>query len=84
MVALRTFERFGYAQALEGVSEEVFFNHSQALAAAGRTETAAAFLQRAFDEMMRKHALIPESSPFRQSYLESIYLHRQIEVAHTA
>lgn len=84
MVALTTFEHFGYAQALECVSEEVFFNHSQVLAAAGRRETSLAFLQRAYDEMMRKHALIPEGSPFRQSYLENIHLHRQIEAAFVA
>jgi tetratricopeptide (TPR) repeat protein len=84
MVALTTFEHFGYAQALECVSEEVFYNHSQALAAAGRKETAATFLQRAFEEMMRKHALIPENSPFRQSFLENIRLHRQIEASYTA
>jgi hypothetical protein len=31
--------------------------------------------------MMRKHALIPADSLFRQTYLENLPLHRQIQAA---
>ena len=41
-------------------------------------------LARAYSEMMRKHDLIPADSPFRQSFLENIALHRQIRAAYEA
>lgn len=76
--ALDIYHRFGFVQIIECVSEEVFFRHSQALAANGLEEAASEYLVRAVDEMMRKCALIPEASPYRHAYLEMIPLHRQI------
>ncbi|MCS6847047.1 MAG: DUF2791 family P-loop domain-containing protein [Anaerolineae bacterium] len=79
-VALDLYRAFGFTQVVECVSEEILLRHSQALAAAGRDEEAAAFLRQAHDEMMRKHDLIPPDSPFRRTFLE-IALHREIRAA---
>lgn len=82
--ALDIFYSFGFVHIIECVSEEIFFRHSQALAANGRQDEAAEYLQRAYDEMMRKYNLIPRDSHFRQTYLENIPLHREISAAKEA
>jgi class 3 adenylate cyclase/tetratricopeptide (TPR) repeat protein len=79
--ALRVYERFGFVQVIESVSEEILYRHGLALAAAGRQAEARALLERADAEMMRKWALMPVDSPFRQTYLENIPLHRKIRAA---
>ncbi|MBL7162041.1 MAG: AAA family ATPase [Anaerolineales bacterium] len=79
--ALDIYQSFGFVHIIECVSEEIFFRHSQTLAANGRQEQAAEYLQRAYDEMMRKHDFIPEDSNFRRTYLENIPLHRGIRAA---
>jgi hypothetical protein len=63
---------------VECTSEEILFRHSLALAANGRAEEAADYLEQAYDEMMRKQALIPADSPFHTSYLVNIRLHQEI------
>jgi tetratricopeptide (TPR) repeat protein len=83
-VALDIYQHFGFVQIIECASEEILFRHSLALAANGREAEAAAYLQRAYDEMKRKHDLIPPDSPFRRTYLENIPLHRAIRAAHAA
>jgi class 3 adenylate cyclase/tetratricopeptide (TPR) repeat protein len=82
--ALDVYQSFGFVQIIECLSEEILFRHSQALAANGRQPEAAEYLQRAYDEMMRKHDLIPPDSPFRRTYLENIPLHREILAAYAA
>ena len=82
--ALELYQEFGFVQIVECTSEEIFFRHGQALAANGRDQDAAEFLKRAYKEMMRKHALIPEGDPFRKSFLENIELHRAIQAAYSA
>jgi len=82
--ALDIYQHFGFVQIIKCVSEEILYHHSLALAANGHEAEAAEFLQRAYDEMMRKHALIPPDSPFRRTYLENIPLHRDIRVAYVA
>ncbi|MCP4537420.1 MAG: AAA family ATPase [Chloroflexi bacterium] len=82
--ALDIYQSFGYVRPIECVSEEIFFRHSQALAANGREAEAAEYLQRAHEEMMRKHDLIPPDSSFRRTYLDNIPLHRDIRAAYTA
>ncbi|MCI0579765.1 MAG: AAA family ATPase [Chloroflexi bacterium] len=82
--ALDLFRSVGFVQLIECVSEEILFRHSQTLAINGRDREAAEFLQQAYDEMMRKHDLIPADTPFRQTYLENIPLHRDIRAAYTA
>jgi class 3 adenylate cyclase/multidrug efflux pump subunit AcrA (membrane-fusion protein) len=81
---LGIYEQFGFVQLVECVSEEILYRHSRALAANDRADEAAEFLERAFEEMMRKHALIPKNSPFRKTFLENIELHREIPVAYAA
>jgi class 3 adenylate cyclase/tetratricopeptide (TPR) repeat protein len=82
--ALDLYMRFGFVRVAECVSEEVFYRHSLALSAHGRTEEAAEYLKKAYEEMMRKHDLIPDGSPFRKSFLENIRLHRSIQSLYKA
>ncbi len=79
--ALDIYEQFGFVQIVECTSEELFYRHFQSLQANGRDAEAAEYLQRAHAEMMRKYALIPADSHFRQTYLENLPLHRQIAAA---
>lgn len=79
--ALSLYREFGFAQIIECFSEEVLFVHSRALAANGRTEEAEHYLAQAYDEMMRKHSLIPQGSPYRRGYIDNIPLHQQIRSA---
>ena len=81
-IALNHYEQFGFVQIVECTSEEILFRHSQALAANDRAPEAAEFLKRAYEEMMRKHDLIPQNSPFRKTFLENIALHRAIQSAY--
>jgi class 3 adenylate cyclase/tetratricopeptide (TPR) repeat protein len=82
--ALNIYQQFGFVQVVECTSEEILYRHSLALAANDRADEAAEFLERAHEEMMRKHDFIPVDSPFRKTYLENIELHREIQVAYAA
>lgn len=83
-IALNHYQQFGFVQVVECTSEEILFRHSQSLAANDRSAEAAKFLKRAYNEMMRKHNLIPQESHFRKTYLENIELHRAIQAAYAA
>lgn len=78
------YQSFGFAQILECTSEEVLFRYSQALSANHDQGLALKYLRRAYEELTRKHALIPPSSAFRRTYLENIPLHREIRAAYAA
>jgi hypothetical protein len=78
------YQSFGFVQIIECVSEEILFRHHQALAANGQQDEAIKYLRRAYDEMTRKHALIPADSHFRRTYLENIPLHQNIRAAYAA
>lgn len=82
--ALDLYQMFSFVQITECVSEEILFRYSQALAANEQQEEATKYLRRAYDEMARKHALIPTSSHFRRTYLENILLHQEIRAAYAA
>lgn len=82
--AVTVYKRFGFTQIVECVSEKILFYHYQALAANGHQTEAIQFLQQAHAEMMRKHALIPANSIFRESFLDNISLHRHIQSAYQA
>ncbi len=82
--ALAIFECFGFVQITECVSEEVLFRRSQALAANEQHAEALLYLERAYDEMLRKHALIPADTTYYHTYLHAIPLHRDIYNAYTA
>lgn len=79
--ALRLFDEFGFAQIVECTSEEIYYRHGLALAANGHLAEAADFARRAYDELLRKHALIPADSLYHQTYLENIEQHRAIRAA---
>lgn len=82
--ALNIYQAFEFVQIVECTSEEIFFVHSQTLAATDQTDDAHKYLCKAYDELMRKYNLIPEESPFRRSYLENIKLHQDIINAYAA
>jgi predicted ATPase/class 3 adenylate cyclase len=82
--AYEIYQTFGFAQIVECVSEEVFFRYSQALAANQDHDLALRYLRRAYDEMMRKQALIPDDSHFRRTYAEQVPLHREIRAAYAS
>lgn len=82
--ALDLYNTFGFVQITECVSEEILFRYSQALAVNEQQEEATKYLRRAYDEMARKHALIPTDSYFRRTYLENILLHQEIRAAYAA
>lgn len=77
-------------QALQGVqiiectSEQIMFCHSEALSANGQYEQAREYVERAYDETMRKLELIPAHSAFRQTFLNNIPLHLAIQKAYQA
>ncbi|MBN1249339.1 MAG: AAA family ATPase [Anaerolineae bacterium] len=80
--AYEIYQMFGFVQIIECVSEEVLLRYSQALAANQLQDLENRFLRRAYDEMMRKHAMIPPDSHYRRTYLEHIPLHREIRAAY--
>jgi len=82
--ALHLYQMFGFVQITECVSEEILFRYSQALTANEQPEEAIKYLRQAYDEMARKHALIPADSYFRRTYLENILLHQEIRAAYAA
>jgi class 3 adenylate cyclase/tetratricopeptide (TPR) repeat protein len=82
--ALQIYQQFGFVQLVECVSEEILFRHSQALAANDRGDESSDFLERAYEEMMRKYELIPADNPFRKTFLENVALHREIRIAYAA
>jgi len=80
--ALELYWNFGFVQVAECTSEEVLYRYSQALRANQQPEEAQSFLEGAYTEMMRKHTLIPPSSPYFETYLK-IPLHGEIQTAVT-
>jgi hypothetical protein len=82
--ALSIYDRFGFTQIIECVAEEIFFYHSQALAANGQAQAAGDYLRQAYEEMMRKYDLIPADLIYRQTFLQNVPLHRLIEQAYNS
>ena len=82
--ALDIYRQFGFTQIVECSAEEIMYRHSLALTANGRDQEAREMLAAAYNEMMRKHNLIPADSLFRQTFLENIARHRQIAAAYEA
>jgi class 3 adenylate cyclase len=77
-MALSIYEQYGFVQVVECTSEEILYRHSLALKANKNRTESRELLKCAYDEMMRKHDLIPADSSFRRTYLENIALHREI------
>jgi hypothetical protein len=82
--AVDVYQDFGFIQIIETSSEEVLYTHSLALAAAGEQSASAIYLERSYNEMMRKYSLIPEEQHFRHTYLKNIKLHQEIWQAYQA
>jgi tetratricopeptide (TPR) repeat protein len=82
--AVDIYEDFGFMRPIECISEEIYYRHSLALAARGQQEASAACLEHAYNEIMRKYAMIPEDSGFRQTYLENIPIHQEILATYSA
>ncbi len=80
-MALDIYNEFGFTQIVECTSQEILYRHSLALAVNDYPSEANEYLKYAYKEMMRKHSLIPAASPFRQTFLENIALHREIRAA---
>lgn len=78
--AVDQYNQFGFVQIIECSSEEVLFRHSQALAAHRRKVEAREMVERSYAEMMRKYEMIPASSPYRKTFLET-RLHQEISRA---
>jgi len=81
--ALSLYQQFGFVQIVECTSEEILYRHSQALALNGSPAEALEYLERAYQEMLRKHDLIPADSPYRKTFLENIQLHKDIQTAYS-
>jgi tetratricopeptide (TPR) repeat protein len=93
--ALELYQQFGFTQIVECTGEEilyrhslVLYRHSLAVRDDGSLSEADEYLRRAFDEMMRKHELIPVGQPygqkpFRQTFLD-MALHRKIHASYEA
>jgi len=79
--AVDIYNSFGYVNIVECACEEIYFRHSQALAANGLQSESNEFLELADDEMMRKYEMIPAESHYRRTYLENISYHREIRAA---
>ena len=77
--AVDLYQHFGFVQIVECTSEEILYRHALALQANQHPVEAIEFLERAYQEMMRKHDLIPSDSPFRKTFLENIQLHMDIQ-----
>jgi len=82
--ALDVYSQMGFVQIIECTSEEVLYRYSLARKANKDRPRAKEYLRRAYEEMMHKHSLIPTNSPFRQTYLDNIALHREIRTAYNA
>lgn len=78
--ALDIYRQFGFTQIVECTAEEILYRHSLALAANGRAAEAREMLAAAYNEMMRKYNLIPADSPFRETFLENIARHRNLNL----
>ena len=81
-LALDIYRDFGFVQIIECFSEEILYRHSRALAANDKVEEADRYLTEAYDEMMRKHNLIPQGTGYRRGFIERIHLHQEIRAAY--
>jgi len=80
--ALDIYRELGSVRPIECTSEELFYRRHLALATNGRLREAREYLRRAYQEMMRKHDMIPPDVHLRETFLENIPLHRDIRVAY--
>jgi class 3 adenylate cyclase/tetratricopeptide (TPR) repeat protein len=82
--ALDIYRDTGYVRPIECTSEELFYRRNLVLAATGHVREAREYLQRAYQEMMRKHEMIPPDTYLRETYLDNIPLHRDIRITYAS
>ncbi len=82
--ALDIYLDMGYVRPVECTSEELYYRRNLALAANGRLAEARDYIRRAYQEMMRKHDMIPPDSHLRQTYLDNIPLHRNLRIVYVS
>lgn len=76
-VAVSHLERLTYIHSLQISTAEIYFQHSQILAALGQMPQAQHYLHQAHAEVMRRAKLIPDESQ-RRGFLENVLVNRQI------
>jgi hypothetical protein len=77
-LSLDIFNQFGFIQIIECSSESILYRHSLALKSNALSDEASEFLDKAYNEVIRKHDLIPPYSPFRKSFMNRIKIRQQI------
>lgn len=77
-LSLDIYNQFGFIQIIECSGESILYRHSQALKSNGHLNEASEFLDKAYNEVIRKHDLIPPYSPFRKSFMNRIKIRQQI------
>jgi serine/threonine protein kinase/tetratricopeptide (TPR) repeat protein len=75
--AIKQLERLTYLHSIQISPAEIYFGHSQILAALGQREDAQTYLHTAYTETMRKANLITAES-LRRDFLHNIPINRQI------
>jgi hypothetical protein len=80
--ALDGYRSYGFVRPIEATSQEILFRHGQILLLNGQDTAAHDYMQRAYDDMTEKHALIPENTLYYRTFLDNIPLHREISAAH--
>ncbi len=78
--AVKSLEKLSHLHSPQIQEAEIYYQHSRILAALGQTDTARLYLQKAYDETMRKANLIIDDQQYH-SYLNKILLNRAIIAA---
>jgi tetratricopeptide (TPR) repeat protein len=78
--ALSQLEQLNYIDSSQITVAEIYYTHSQIAEALGQRDTAAAFLQKAYRETMRKANLIPDET-LRVSFLNNVSINQEIVAA---
>lgn len=76
-LAVGQLDRLTYIHSLQISAAEIYYNHSQILAALGQTAQAQHYLQKAQAETMRKANLIADEDQ-RRDFLDSVSINREI------
>jgi hypothetical protein len=79
-LAVGQLERLTYIHSLQISAAEIYYQHSQILAAIGQAAQAQSYLQKAYAETMRKAKLIP-GEQMRRDFLQYVPINRQILAA---
>ncbi|MCQ3976288.1 MAG: hypothetical protein DPW09_22905, partial [Anaerolineae bacterium] len=76
-LAVGQLERLTYIHSLQISAAEIYFQHSQILAALGHLAQAQHYLHQAYTEVTRKAKLIPDDLQ-RRDFLQNVPVNRQI------